>query len=47
MGVGGEPAIPSGCGEEKKGRDFVQSLVYWAAVLVVDPKAESSGDVMG
>lgn len=33
--------------EEKKGNDFVQSLVYCAAVFVVEPRAERSGEVMG
>lgn len=44
---GGEPAIVLCCAVEKKGNDFVQSLVYWAAVFVVEPKADRSGEVTG
>jgi hypothetical protein len=44
---GGEPAMLPAWGVAKKGRLLVQSLVYWAAVFVVEPRAERRGDVMG
>ena len=30
----------------KKGSDFVHSVVYWAAVFRVAPRAERSGEVV-
>lgn len=48
---GGEPlmGMPPLLGDAwfaKKGRDLVHSLVYWAADLVVAPRADSSGEVV-
>jgi hypothetical protein len=31
----------------KKGSERAQSLVYWAGVFVVDPRADRRGDVAG
>jgi hypothetical protein len=47
IAFGGDSATPAVCPEEKYGSDLVQSLVYWAAVFVVVPRAESKGDVTG
>jgi hypothetical protein len=47
IAFGGEPAMVFCCADEKKGNDFVQSLVYCAAVFVVEPRAERSGEVIG
>jgi len=39
------PPLPGEAWFAKKGRDFVHSFVYCAAVLVA-PRAESSGEVV-
>jgi hypothetical protein len=42
----GMPPLPGEAWLAKKGRDLVHSFVYWAADLVVAPRADSSGEVV-
>jgi hypothetical protein len=45
--AGGEGEAVAGTGgEAKKGSDFVHSVVYWAAVFRVAPRAERRGEVV-
>jgi hypothetical protein len=45
--AGGEGEVVAGTGgEAKKGSDFVHSVVYWAAVFRVAPRAERRGEVV-